>query len=900
MDIDQLGLRKALKESPPPDWLGVGNIVYWTEGKSLVRIEGYFGSTVRVEMQGKSYSIDLDELQPEERGLATITHPVFKEIAFMNLEILTGVKQIPGTEADLTMTPPNMNPLLENALKVIGIQQFYSHQSQAWEALENGRSLTLVTPTASGKSNCFLPQAVQRALTKNQTTLLIYPLKVLVADQYAKVVTLNEALPPTSRLTLAQLTGDVSLEVRRAHFQGTTSPDLILASPDVLHHLLYHTQEQEYELWRDFLRRLGLIVLDEAHAYQGSFGIHQANLMRRLRLARTYAGGNPETLQWVVSTATIGNPLELSSQFTGLPTSSITLLDRSGAKRHERTLLTFKPQKSPNYITANLIASLCQRGLKGLVFVNSRHTAKAICSLVYAQAEGTTPVDIFHGSLLPGRRNQLLANLADGRLNALITTNCLEAGLDVPDLDFCLIRGATNLNSFWQRSGRCGRANPGLLLFVPDLNNPIDFYYGSDPERFFQEPEKVKLNPDYPSILARHLLCAGTEGGLDTSTAKTYFGADGEAIAQELVRQRQLRWSNQKLIRKGYPHKDISLRGINAPRVKLVVNQNHVLEELSLPFAHRECHEGAIHVSTSDGQLQRWRCGQLDILTGQIQATRLEQTEGNLRRTRAKIELRVNPNKRLQDPKVIPTKEGNLRLSFWWGQFSQEVSGYSEILQTYAKVCPNERCLQYCQPQSERDTHCSSCRRKLSKQLTERSIEEVTFPQPLVHSQESPTLRLEVNPTLASALRREAQAWQNKLKGEYGDRGIPSSLATVFQYEPVLLALHSLSHALIKAVPLLFLASSNDVSSLSERRIGAGSADPSLCYLFDSVHEGSGTTEALFSDWEQVVCKSLEILSGCDCGECGCPKCQTEHGCPQSNEGLFKPLGLWLLQQICP
>ncbi|MGH2415013.1 MAG: Zn-binding domain-containing protein, partial [Microcystaceae cyanobacterium] len=128
---------------------------------------------------------------------------------------------------------------------------------------------------------------------------------------------------------------------------------------------------------------------------------------------------------------------------------------------------------------------------------------------------------------------------------------------------------------------------------------------------------------------------------------------------------------------------------------------------------------------------------------------------------------------------------------------------------------------------------------------------------------------------------------------------IPSSLVTVFDGNPVHLAMHSLSHALIKAVPLLFLADSNDVNSLIDERnvLGDSNANRFVCYLFDTVAEGCGTTEAIYEDWRAAIAKSLELTTGCDCGDLGCPKCLSDHQCPESNRALFKPLGVWLLRQ---
>jgi DEAD/DEAH box helicase domain-containing protein len=851
--------------------------------------------------------VDLEQLNPLEQfggngaGCEEIAHIPFREIALLHREDLGKIRIIAGTPPDLRPLPSSMSPHLKTAIAQAGVAEFYAHQLQAWEELEGGRSIALVTETASGKSNCYIPWAFQRALAAKRTTLLIYPLKALASDQYEKLVFLNDCLPESERLKIGKLTGDVPLEERKAYFRGTRHPDLLLASPDVLHHLLYRVLDGQFELWREFLMRLHLVVIDEAHAYLSSFGIHFANLMRRLRLACRCAGGTGE-VGWVLSTATIANPLELASQFTGKEEKELVLIERSGAKRYDRTLLTFKPQASPNYLVANLVQSLSAMGLKGLVFVNSRRTAKSIYSIL--NGDGTAPnVDVFHGSLPPAKRRHLLDRLAHGNLKSLISTNCLECGIDMASLDYVIVRGINSLNSFWQRGGRCGRSAPGLIIVVPDSENPIDCYYANDPDRFFSPPEKLKINPDYPNILARHLLCAATEVGLHSRTVKDYFGGAGEAIAAELVRQRQVYLGNDgRLTKRGYPHGEVSLRGLMQKGIDLIDSSTgDTLETLPLDFAHKEAHPAAIYISAENGAMQRWRSLSLDVDNSRVELSPLKNTD---RITKPKVELNLTRTKILEEPKTVPTKiEGaNFRLSLWWGQVSQKVIGYSEIRQLYAPVCTNRYCSRYHEPASnDRLSHCEGCRRKLSKRMIEQVIEEINFPESLDTGYSTPIFKLEINRKLANSIWSEAEGWRERLEREYeSEADVPSLLAAVFACNPVQMSLHSLSHTLIKSVPLLFLASDRDVSSLTEQRTlgDQSNAEPFFVSLYDTVHEGCGTTEALYENWHEAISKALELAAGCDCGDFGCPKCLSDHQCPERNEALFKPLGIWLLRQL--
>ena len=66
--------------------------------------------------------------------------------------------------------------------------------------------------------------------------------------------------------------------------------------------------------------------------------------------------------------------------------------------------------------------------------------------------------------------------------------------------------------SFLQRMGRAGRSKAGLVVFLPNAQNPFDSYFAEHPKILLgNDIESVAFNPNYPSILNKHLRCASTE-----------------------------------------------------------------------------------------------------------------------------------------------------------------------------------------------------------------------------------------------------------------------------------------------------------------------------------------------------------------------------------------------------
>src|SRR5207342_2729900 len=68
---------------------------------------------------------------------------------------ITGVIHVPGRSGKFVPLPNDLPVRLAAALKARGIEQLYSHQGEAWQAVKAGSNVVIVTPTASGKSLCY-------------------------------------------------------------------------------------------------------------------------------------------------------------------------------------------------------------------------------------------------------------------------------------------------------------------------------------------------------------------------------------------------------------------------------------------------------------------------------------------------------------------------------------------------------------------------------------------------------------------------------------------------------------------------------------------------------------------------------------------------------------------------
>ena len=132
--------------------------------------------------------------------------------------------------------PRTLSPDLVRLLEKSGIEALWTHQTCAIEALQEGRHVAIVTPTASGKTLCFNLPVMQSVIQDPSTrALYLYPMKALAQDQ---LKTLQEWM---GRLKSARLPvfsaeiydGDTATGVRAKIRKNP--PNILLSNPDMLH-----------------------------------------------------------------------------------------------------------------------------------------------------------------------------------------------------------------------------------------------------------------------------------------------------------------------------------------------------------------------------------------------------------------------------------------------------------------------------------------------------------------------------------------------------------------------------------------------------------------------------------------------------------------------------------------
>ncbi|MHC4985321.1 MAG: DEAD/DEAH box helicase [Planctomycetota bacterium] len=446
------------------------------------------------------------------------------------------------------------------------IHQLYTHQAAALDAVAASKDVVIVTSTASGKTLCYNLPVIRTLLDEpDARAMYLFPTKALAQDQagllqkWAADPALAEALRP------AVYDGDTPSHART---RIRNKASLILTNPDMLHVgiLPYHGK------WHEFLRNLKYVVVDEVHTYRGIFGSHVAGVLRRLfRLCEHY-GSRPQV---ICSSATIANPVGLSSELTG---REMTLIDSDGSPRGRKHFVLWNPpfvgeenvlRRSGNIEAVELLSRLVKENTQTIVFTRSRVAAELIYkyaadNLTHERAtELAERIRPYRGGYLPTERREIEKALFSGELLGVVATNALELGIDVGALDAALLVGFPGtICSTWQQAGRAGRSSQDSLVVLIAYEDPIDQFLMRHPDYLFAAShEHAVVDPANPHILSGQLSCACFEKPL-TDADEAYFGPLVRQVAEICAEDGEMKqiddryyWSSSE-----YPAKSTNLR----------------------------------------------------------------------------------------------------------------------------------------------------------------------------------------------------------------------------------------------------------------------------------------------------------------------------------------------------
>jgi DEAD/DEAH box helicase domain-containing protein len=517
-------------------------------------------------------------------------------------------RTFPPRLAQFVPFPDNLHPALVDALRAQGIDALYTHQATAWQRVQAGQHPVVVTGTASGKTLCYNLPVLDRLLRDPKArALYLFPTKALAQDQkdaLGQLVVLEEG----ATVPVATYDGDTSAQARPAI---RVTARLVISNPDMLHTgvLPHHT------LWASFLRGLQFVVIDEMHAYRGVFGSHVANVLRRLKRIARFYGSSP---QFILTSATIANPIELAEQ---LIEEAVVLVNDDGAARGARHFLIYNPpvvnrdlglRRSALLESVRLAGDLLQHGVQTIVFARARRTVELVLRyLRRSLVRGEDQVRGYRSGYLPRQRREIERGLREGRVRAVAATNALELGIDIGGMGAAVLAGYPGtIAGTWQQAGRAGRQDEASLAALITSANPLDQFLARHPDYFFdRSPEQALVNPDNLLILLGHLRCAAFE--LPFRVGESFGRVEGARVAEFLQFLREagvLHQSGDKYfwMADQYPAEVVSLRSASPEAVLLQARDGDewtTIGQVDHASAHWMVHPGAVYLHEGQAYL---------------------------------------------------------------------------------------------------------------------------------------------------------------------------------------------------------------------------------------------------------------------------------------------------------
>ena len=335
---------------------------------------------------------------------------------------------------------------LEQAIirALIGDCKLHDSQRAVLSNLRHGRSVLSVMATGRGKSLIFQVHAALEALKDDKASLLIYPLRALVADQ---AYHLNAMLTQFG-IASAVLTGETKADDRTRIFAALDAGklDIILTTPEFF---TYHAARFATS------HRIGFVVIDEAHHIgEARAGHRRAYLSLRQGIDLL---GQPTVLA-LTATANDGVADDL---FALLPIDDLVVDETSRDNLHiddQRNL------KNRDDYLANLVA----RGEKTVIYVNSREQSITVARALRRRVpQLALLIGFYNAGLTPQERKRIEELFRTDALLVLVATSAFGEGVNIPNIRHVVLYHLPfNEIEFNQMSGRAGRDGQAATIHL--------------------------------------------------------------------------------------------------------------------------------------------------------------------------------------------------------------------------------------------------------------------------------------------------------------------------------------------------------------------------------------------------------------------------------------------------
>ncbi|KAJ3397078.1 hypothetical protein HDU92_000778 [Lobulomyces angularis] len=427
---------------------------------------------------------------------------------------------------DASFLSQNIKSAIQNNFN---IDTLYSHQTEALEELENGKNLIVTTSTSSGKSLIF-QLAILMDIEKNPNNkyMIIFPTKALAQDQLLAFNTLiathKDGTHNFENVVINCFDGDVNETLRKTY---RNESNVLITNFDILNFSILPS----FRLWKNYFCNLKYIIVDELEYYNKKFGSYCSIVVKRIKRICEFLDNYQ--LKFISCSATLVYPKQIMADFFGLNSSDLALISDDGSPMGIKHLIILNPRDnllaSSSDTTChrehlclddscNLFCFLILNNVKTICFTKTRKT----CELLYHKIQtklkfNSTILDkcmSYRGGYQLETRRKIEADMFEGNLLGIVSTNALELGINIGTLTAVIHCGTpVSTSSYKQQCGRVGRKkldSISILVSTYKLENEY-FTRNSEPNNYLNYANvsvKKKLQMfafELPILLSRDL-----------------------------------------------------------------------------------------------------------------------------------------------------------------------------------------------------------------------------------------------------------------------------------------------------------------------------------------------------------------------------------------------------------
>ncbi|WP_293448267.1 DEAD/DEAH box helicase [Persephonella sp.] len=767
--------------------------------------------------------------------------------------------------------------------------KLYSHQAEGLKLASEGKNVVLTTPTASGKSLVYILSVLEKMNQTPQTkALVVFPLKALARDQYGKIMDIifETQIDATVDVYDGDTPKEKRLEIKR------DPPNFLITTPDMLNAgiLPYHTG------WSSFFEDLDFVVLDEIHAYRGVLGSHISNIIRRLkRIVSFYRTKKPV---FIMNSATIHNPSEFASKLIG---EDVFEISKSGAPLPERQIKIFRGMKKSEL--SEMVANFVIQDISTIIFVDSRKEAELLSlrikdALIKRGREDLVDkVSPYRSGYTPEERREIEFKLMTRNILAVVSTSALEMGIDVGDLESCILVGYPGtLAQLWQRFGRAGRRDRKAYNILIPKRDALDQYFVKNPEElFYRQMEEPVINPENRYILKKHIPVMAFELPIRINE----LSETEKEVARELYREKKLRFANNKLY--ASKQQPFSIRSAGESFVITDSVTGKVVGDISEDILPYEAYPGAVYIHNGEKYVveqidkeeravyvvksnvsylteplkesfidilsvdQAKKEGKIEIFKGKV----------NVKTTVLGYSMRDMENEEKMGDHIFPEENYISRefetVAFWW---TMPPEWEEEII--HRNIKHNLRILN------------SFIQEKGRLYKGEFVYRDIVFENLLM-------LRKKMDLDLLNNVIKAFQTVYMKLSDKEKEQFKEITKRIKEGKNGFLGGLHGVEHALIGIYPLFAMNDRWDIGGLSTPFFPQ-TGKPTI-FIYDGYEGGVGYSEIGFKRLKEMMESTYKGISRCRCVS-GCPSCIYSPKCGNSNDYLDKTASILLSHKI--